>query len=864
MALILIVDDDFHTRELYVSLLTPFGHQVLEAKDGREGLEQARLRKPDLIISDILMPTMNGYEFVTSLRNVPALNKIPVIFHSASFLDQEARALGASCGVSLFILKPCEPEQALAIIHQALGVEVGTPVRPPHNEEKGDAIPVLIDAYFKKGQELDAVSLRLAALLDLGLQLSRPCETQTLLWKAGHAAREIVGANFAAVGILKDDGVQQESLTIIGMDSATVETLEKATFGGGIFYSLMAERKPQRAFSPHRNPAALGLPPCHPPVHSFLGAPLLAGDHLYGWIYVAQKLSTLEFDDEDERVLVALAAQVGLAYENSLSLLAIQEHAAKLEAEVEERKRAEHRFRMLIETAPMGIVIADKRGRIAGVNSQALLMFGYEREELVGQSVDVLLPERLRPSHEGHRAGYARDPHARPMGVGMELFARRKDGTEFPVEISLGPLEANGEMLISSIIVDISARKKMEKQLRLSQRMEAIGELAGGVAHDFNNLLAVILGCTEVVLDALPSEHSAAKKVEMIGQAASSAADLTRQLLAFSRQQMLQPRVLDLKEVIDKTQVLLRRLIGENIDIVISLDPSLGFVKADPGQFEQVLLNLAVNARDAMPKGGRLTIEARNVDLDDTYRDERLVVVPGRYVMLAVEDTGCGMNRETQSRIFDPFFTTKELGKGTGMGLATVYGIVKQSGGYIWVYSELSKGTVFKVYLPLVNQSAEPTRQIETDAANLRGSETILLAEDSDSLREMTKEYLESVGYSVIEAASGKDALQHAKEFDGMIHLLLTDIVMPEISGPELAAEITSFLPRIKVIFTSGYTDDAIARQGILDPAVAFIQKPYRPKALGRKIREVLEAGSTKVGSEARTDIPTPVHTKAG
>ncbi len=256
-----------------------------------------------------------------------------------------------------------------------------------------------------------------------------------------------------------------------------------------------------------------------------------------------------------------------------------------------------------------------------------------------------------------------------------------------------------------------------------------------------------------------------------------------------------------------------------------------------------------------MPKGGRLRIEARNVELDDSFREERLVVVPGPYVMFAVEDTGCGMNRETQARIFDPFFTTKELGKGTGMGLATVYGIVKQSGGYIWVYSELDRGTVFKVYLPLINESAQPTLQKEPDAPNFRGSETILLAEDSDSLREMAKEYLHSLGYTVIESASGKDALQRAKEFGGRMHLLLTDIVMPEMCGPELAAELASLCPGIKIIFTSGYTDDAIARQGILDPLVAFIQKPYRPKALGRKIREVLDGDATKVPNETATDL---------
>jgi two-component system, cell cycle sensor histidine kinase and response regulator CckA len=860
MALILVVDDDLHSRQLYVSLLTPFGHQVIEASDGKDGLEQARARTPDLIISDILMPTMNGYEFVTSLRTFPKLERIPIIFHSASFLDRETRTLGASCGVSLFIVKPCEPERALAIVHQALGVAVGIPTPPMPSSQKESAIPILIDAFFKKGKELDTVSLRLAALLELGLQLARPCELQALLRKAGNAAREIVGANYAAIGILKKDTAQVDSLTLVGMDSATVEKIGKPAFDGGIFHSLLEEGKPQRVFRPQGEPAGLGLPLGHPPVDSFLGVPLRVGDHLYGWIYVAQKLSTPEFDDEDERILLALAAKIGLAYENSLNLLRIQEHAEKLEAEVEERKKAENRFRMLIETAPMGIVIADKRGRISEVNAQALQMFGYGREELLRQSVETLLPERLRGSHEGRRANYTMDPHARPMGLGMELFARRKDGTEFPVEISLGPLETGDELLISSIIVDISARKKMEKQLRLSQRMEAIGELAGGVAHDFNNLLAVILGCAEVVLDALPPDHGATKKVEMVRQAASSAADLTRQLLAFSRQQMLQPRVLNLKEVIDKIQGLLRRLIGENIEIKVSLEPALGFVKADPGQIEQVLLNLCVNARDAMPKGGRLTIEARNVELDDSFRDERLVVVPGPYVMLAVGDSGCGMSRDTQARIFDPFFTTKEVGKGTGLGLATVYGIVKQSGGYIWVYSELDKGTVFKTYLPLVNESAQPIRQNEADATNYRGSETILLAEDSDSLREMAKEYLESVGYSVIECASGKDALQRAKDFDGTIHLLLTDIVMPEMGGPELAAELALLRPGLKAIFTSGYTDDAIARQGILDPAVAFIQKPYRPKALGRKIREVLDGDAAKVPNQTATDLHAHVH----
>jgi two-component system cell cycle sensor histidine kinase/response regulator CckA len=430
-----------------------------------------------------------------------------------------------------------------------------------------------------------------------------------------------------------------------------------------------------------------------------------------------------------------------------------------------------------------------------------------------------------------------------------------KDGSRVSVLIGVATLAGRaGGLECVSFVVDISERKQLEIQLRQAHKMEAIGRLAGGVSHDFNNLLAVILGYSDLVLDALPPDHPAVKKVEMIRKAGASAADLTRQLLAFSRQQMLQPRVLNVRDIVERTQELLSRLIGEDIQFSTSLEPSLGCVRADPGQIEQVLVNLIVNARDAMPQGGRLTIEARNVVLDDSYVDAHEPVIPGPYVMLAVEDAGCGMDQKTQSRIFDPFFTTKALGKGTGLGLATVYGIVKQSGGYIWVYSELGEGTVFKVYLPRVEQDAQETEPSDPVQLITQNCETILLAEDSASLREMAREYLSSVGYTILEAASGEEALQKARDFDGTIHLLLTDVVMPGMSGPDLARQMVSLRPRIKLIFVSGYTGDAIARQGVLDPSVAFIQKPYRPKALARKIREVLGVPGATIGD------PIPSH----
>jgi len=507
--------------------------------------------------------------------------------------------------------------------------------------------------------------------------------------------------------------------------------------------------------------------------------------------------------------------------------------------QVEVRDANQNALRMLIESLPVGLIITDEGGCITDLNQSALRMFGYTRQELLGHTVEMLLPNRLRNSHEKQRGSYATQPHVRPMGVGMELVGRRKDGTEIPIEISLGPLVTKDGTLVSSTIVDISERKRIEQQLRLAQRMEAIGQLAGGIAHDFNNLLAVIIGSADLLVDAVPQAGSLAKKVELIRTAGSSAADLVRQLLAFSRQQMVQPVVLDTAKIVESTRAMLGRLIGENIQLNVVVEDGVGFVTTDPGQIEQVLLNLAVNARDAMPQGGRLTIHARNVDLDETDKKKHDPVTPGRYVLLAVEDTGCGMDPKTQARIFDPFFTTKEVGKGTGLGLATVYSIVKQSRGYIWVYSEVGQGTIFKVYLPRADRAIRPHKQKEEELTALEGSETILLAEDSESLREMAREYLESIGYTVLDANSGTQALERAKNFEGRIDLLLTDIVMPEMGGPELADQIVSLRPEIKVIFTSGYTGDLIAGHAPLDP-VTFIQKPYRPKALARKIREVL------------------------
>src|SRR3989454_2815827 len=383
-------------------------------------------------------------------------------------------------------------------------------------------------------------------------------------------------------------------------------------------------------------------------------------------------------------------------------------------------------------------------------------------------------------------------------------------------------------------------RKQLEQQLRQAQKMEAIGQLTGGIAHDFNNMLTVILGYSELLLKSLPTDAPLRDDVEQVKEAGERASLLTKQLLAFSRKQVLQPKVLDLNTVLTNMDRMLQRLIGEDIALVAVPAPGLWHVYADPSQIEQVMMNLAVNARDAMPNGGKLTIETANVQLDDAYAHQHGPVQPGSYVMLAVSDTGCGMDRETQARIFEPFFTTKEPGKGTGLGLSTVYGIVKQSGGYVWVYSEVGRGTAFKIYLPRGEGAVETVEPGVAPARTVRGSEMILLVEDDRAVRVLARSTLQAHGYTVLEAHHGKHALQVYEQHAGPIHLLVTDVVMPEMSGRELADRLKPSRPNMKVLFMSGYTDKAIVHHGELDPGAAFLQKPFTPDALARKVREVL------------------------
>ena len=506
----------------------------------------------------------------------------------------------------------------------------------------------------------------------------------------------------------------------------------------------------------------------------------------------------------------------------------------------ESLRRSEARIRRLVQSNIIGIGIGTLDGKLLDGNDSLLNLLGYSREELLWGALrwDDMTP----PEYDDVDQRAIKQLKNTGIAPPWEKEFIRKDGHRVAVLIGVVTLATDqGDIEAVSVVVDISERKLLEQQLRQAQKMEAIGQLAGGIAHDFNNLLSVIIGYSDILLDRAGQDSKMRTQCQEINKAGNRAAALTRQLLAFSRQQVLEPIVLNLNTVIVETEKMLKRLIGEDIEFRTALDLSLGSVKADPGQIEQIIMNLAVNARDAMPEGGKLVIETSNAELDDRYALQHAPCIPGRYVLLTITDTGIGMSAETKSHIFEPFFTTKEVGKGTGLGLSTVYGVVKQSSGYIWVYSELGHGSVFKIYLPRVDQSVQQSRPSELAPGLCHGTETVLLVEDEESVRTLTRSLLEEGGYTVIEASNGAQALEIVGRFSGPIHLLLTDVVMPGMNGRVLAERMIEVQPEMKVIYISGYTGNFSSHGEFFDPAAILVQKPFSRATLLRKLRDALD-----------------------
>lgn len=514
--------------------------------------------------------------------------------------------------------------------------------------------------------------------------------------------------------------------------------------------------------------------------------------------------------------------------------------------DISQRKRTERalyesekQFRELVDLLPQSIYEFSLDGKITFANQSALRTFGYTQEDLdAGLHIRDLLTEE---DHQRVRDDIARSDDLRRR-LGAEYTARHRDGRPFPVVTYTSPIRKDGRTVgIRGIAIDQTDIRNLEERLKIAQKMEAVGQLAGGVAHDLNNLLSPILGYAEILLDDLAPQDLNRPAIESIQEAGQKARDLVQQLLAFARKQPLQITTINLNHVVSGFEKLLRRSIREDILITIDLTEIPALIRADAGQIEQVIMNLAVNAQDSMPKGGRLTLETAVIDLDESYAHEHPGVTPGRHAMLSLSDTGQGIPHAHRDRIFDPFFTTKERDKGTGLGLSTVYGIVKQHHGDIWLYSEPDQGTTFKIFFPAANGHAEPIAARQDDRQANRGTETIMVVEDNTMLRDMAQKILERYGYRVLIAGSGDECLQRLTTHDGPVHLLLTDVVMPEMNGRELYARLAPLRPDLKVLYMSGYTDNVILHHGVLEAGIDFIQKPFSVQGLASKIRMILD-----------------------
>ena len=562
------------------------------------------------------------------------------------------------------------------------------------------------------------------------------------------------------------------------------------------------------------------------PSLDWLGVPLKSGANTIGVLVVQSYNENLRFGERDREILKFVSQQLAAAIEHKRYEEAL--------------RHSEARYRSLILSAVFGIYRCTLGGRFLDVNPALISMLGYGSVEEVlaldaRREVYVNPQEIDRLTDEYQRTGSLN---------GVEVQWKHKDGHTITVRLNGRAASSSGEEpeeVLELIAEDITERRQLEEQFRQAQKMEAVGRLAGGVAHDFNNLLMVINGYTEVLLEQLEPASEMHQKVQSIQQAADRAATLTRQLLAFSRKQVLELKVVDVNAVIGDMERLLRPLIGENIELLTRLSTEAGRTRADAGQLEQVIMNLVVNAKDSMPEGGKITIQSSNVTVRPNLGEHRFIQ-PGRYSVISVADTGQGMDKETQSRIFEPFFTTKEKGKGTGLGLSTVYGIVKQSNGYVFAESQIGAGTTFYVYLPRVEETVEELGPVTTQESEKGGCETVLLVEDEESVRELVRVTLISRGYKVLEAENGESGLRIAEATKGPIDILVTDVVMPGMGGRELAKRLVALRPGTSVLYLSGYTEDAIVTQGALSPGTAFLQKPFTLQNLAKKVREVLRS----------------------
>jgi PAS domain S-box-containing protein len=830
MASILIVEDRPIDRKLLATVLASAGHRVFEATDGADALRSLNRDRPDLVITDILMPTMDGYELVRQIRDTPDVSNVPVIFYSATYHEREAKTLARQCGVAAILTKPSSPSTILTTVRSVLEAGTAPPPAPLDREHfDRDHLQLVSSTLAARISELEAGQQRMAAVVAIAQEVIGQRTSAARLTRVCSASREVTLARYALLGLLDDSGTTTIELFASGFDAAASAKLRAPTVRGTPLEVVVGERRPLRLILP-----AGGNPfPDLSGNRSLLAVPLATSTRVYGWLALLTKLGADQFAEEDEAVAGTIAAYAAIAYENSQLYDAAERHTMTL-------RDAKERTEFALAAARMGIWEIDLNGgRVTWSDSLAPL-FGLTAEQAPtthGAFFALIHPDDRRAIEDAlEKASVERSE------LSIEFRAIWPDGSlHWNAGRARVLFEGRRPVKLLGVGIDIGGQKQLEEQFRQAQKMEAVGQLAGGVAHDFNNLLTAVLGNANLLQEEPNLSETVRDEITEIVKAAERAASLTRQLLAFGRKQVMQPTIVDLNALVADMGHMLRRLIGEHIQLATALAPSLARVRADASQLEQVILNLAINARDAMATGGRLSIETANVDVDDSYSQSHVGVQPGKYVMLAVSDTGTGMDEETKVHLFEPFFTTKDRTKGTGLGLATVYGIVKQSNGYIWVYSEKGHGSSFKVYLPVAGRIELAERPGLPVSRPARGTEMLLVVEDEPSVRQLTKILLEKAGYRVVIAANAQEAAELFQRHGDSIALLITDVVMPGPSGPALLRHLSEQRHGLKVLYMSGYADDAVPSQGALDPDAVFLQKPFTADRLVRKVREALE-----------------------
>jgi PAS domain S-box-containing protein len=877
---ILVVDDTPTSLKLASECLAEVGYEILVAQDGQSGLKIAREAQPDLILMDVMMPGMDGLEACRMLKTDPETSAIPVIFMTA-LADVDHKIQGFEAGGVDYITKPFQLAEVLARVQTHLTLSSVQKQLEAQNQRLQDEI----EQRHRTGQALEESEERLRTLINAMQDM--------VIFKDAQGGW--LEANRFALDLFNLDQESYHGKT--DSDLATLRPFYQESFSA----CANTDEAVWQAAAATRVERIVPHPDAPERIFDVIKVPTFHRDgRRKGLIAVGRDVT-----DRKQAEKQMQQSHAELEQRVAERTAALRQANLQLIEEIEERKQAERdsqrrnrelallnqiiaasltetKSEVIMQTACRELAQLFNLPRAAAIllshdKSQATVVAEYPgpdsdryRQESSILNQVILVAENPAAQYllERKECLVSNDTQNDPrLAAVRDLVFMRQARS-----LLLTPLILKGEVVgcislealdphrfaeeqilltrsvtdqVSGVLTRIQLneeRRELEGQYLQAQKMEALGKLTGGVAHDFNNILTVIMGVIELMNIQQGPNSPLRARLEQVHTAAVRAADLVRQLLAFSRQQILQPQVLNLNEVIANFGKMLQRVIGEDVTLETVCDPQLGQIMADPGQIEQVLMNLVVNARDAMPRGGSMTIETANVDLDESYARHHVGITPGPYVRLVISDTGVGMDETTRARIFEPFFTTKAKGEGTGLGLSTVHGIINQSGGHIWVYSEPGQGTSFKIYLPRLTAPAQQKPSNEPEASVGGGSETILVVEDEAIVRKLLHDTLTMYGYRILEADSGAKAQQIYAEHSGTIDLLLTDVVIPGgQSGPQLAAVLTARQPSLKVLYMSGYTDNAIVHQGVLDPGIAFIQKPFVPVKLAAKVRKVLD-----------------------